>query len=403
MRLLAALLVVLLLVGSGGAGASHSAADRADASQRTQAQAVPVADTETVANATNSTGANVTVREETLMDITLRENGDARWNVTARYLLGDDNETEAFRELAAEYEDGRADFGLTSGPFERIVERVNDSVERSMEIREVGRSAQLRRNGTVGVLSLSFTWTNFTEISDNQIVLGDAFWLGSDTWLPTLGDEQTLTISVPNSYYLSSGSPSGGKIVNGTVLRYEGPQQFERGDFDMTYSPKNTETPTTTPKEGFLPGGSGLWGAVVVFLLLTGSFGAYALAQRRGVDPTPAAEPSSADAPDDDDAGASAAEPRANDDGNALADERASEDESEPEPELLSDEERVLRLLRDNDGRMKQGQIVKETNWSNAKVSQLLSKMDDNDDVDKLRIGRENLITLPDEDVTEMG
>ena len=28
--------------------------------------------------------------------------------------------------------------------------------------------------------------------------------------------------------------------------------------------------------------------------------------------------------------------------------------------------------------------------------------MDDNDDVDKLRIGRENLITLPDEDVTDV-
>ncbi len=399
MRLLAALLVVLLLVGSGGAGASHPTADRAEASQRTLA--VPVTDTETVANATNSTGANATVREETLMDITLRENGDARWNVTARYLLADDNESEAFRGLAAEYEDGRADFGPTSVPFERIVERVNASVDRSMELREVGRSAQLRRNGTVGVLSLSFTWTNFTEISDGQIILGDAFWFGSDTWLPTLGDEQTLTISIPNSYYLSSGSPSGGKIVNGTVLRYDGPQQFERGDFEMTYSPKSTETPTTTPKEGFLPGGSGLWGAVVVFLLLTGSFGAYALAQRRGVDPTPTAEPSSVDAPDDD-AGASAATPRANDDEEAPAEERAPDDDSEPGSELLSDEERVLRLLRNNDGRMKQGQIVKETNWSNAKVSQLLSKMDDNDDVDKLRIGRENLITLPDEDVTEM-
>jgi len=50
---------------------------------------------------------------------------------------------------------------------------------------------------------------------------------------------------------------------------------------------------------------------------------------------------------------------------------------------------------------MKQADIVSETNWSNAKVSQLLSKMNDNDEVDKLRIGRENLITLPDEDVTD--
>ncbi|MFC7047136.1 helix-turn-helix transcriptional regulator [Halobacteriaceae archaeon GCM10025711] len=43
---------------------------------------------------------------------------------------------------------------------------------------------------------------------------------------------------------------------------------------------------------------------------------------------------------------------------------------------------------------MKQADIVKETGWSNAKVSQLLSGMDEDGDIDKLRIGRENLITL---------
>ena len=74
----------------------------------------------------------------------------------------------------------------------------------------------------------------------------------------------------------------------------------------------------------------------------------------------------------------------------------------EPDPELLSDEERVLRLLDDNGGRMKQANIVKETGWSNAKVSQLLSSMDEDDRIDKLRIGRENLISFPDEDVTEI-
>ena len=50
---------------------------------------------------------------------------------------------------------------------------------------------------------------------------------------------------------------------------------------------------------------------------------------------------------------------------------------------------------------MKQAQIVSETGWSNAKVSQLLSSMDDADRVDKLRIGRENLISLPEESVVD--
>ena len=78
-------------------------------------------------------------------------------------------------------------------------------------------------------------------------------------------------------------------------------------------------------------------------------------------------------------------------------DEAAGEipDGSEP-TRLLSDEERVLRLLSANDGRMKQAAIVSETDWSNAKVSQLLSEMAEHDQIEKLRIGRENLISLPD-------
>ncbi|MFT4890965.1 MAG: putative membrane protein, partial [Halobacteriales archaeon] len=79
------------------------------------------------------------------------------------------------------------------------------------------------------------------------------------------------------------------------------------------------------------------------------------------------------------------------------------DDDGGIDPELLSDEERVERLLERNGGRMKQGDIVKETGWSNAKVSQLLSSMAEEERINKLRIGRENLITLPDEDVTDFG
>ena len=46
---------------------------------------------------------------------------------------------------------------------------------------------------------------------------------------------------------------------------------------------------------------------------------------------------------------------------------------------------------------MKQATIVDETDWSDAKVSQLLSAMAEEGRVDKLRLGRENLISLPED------
>lgn len=66
-----------------------------------------------------------------------------------------------------------------------------------------------------------------------------------------------------------------------------------------------------------------------------------------------------------------------------------------PEPAVLTDEERVHRLLESNGGRMHQTRIVEETEWSKSKVSMLLSEMESEGTISKLRVGRENIISQP--------
>jgi uncharacterized membrane protein len=68
--------------------------------------------------------------------------------------------------------------------------------------------------------------------------------------------------------------------------------------------------------------------------------------------------------------------------------------EQSPASDEQSDEQRVLELLRENNGRIKQARIVERTDWSKSKVSLLLSEMESNDQISKLRVGRENLISL---------
>lgn len=66
-----------------------------------------------------------------------------------------------------------------------------------------------------------------------------------------------------------------------------------------------------------------------------------------------------------------------------------------PEPDdILTDEGRVLNLLTENRGRMKQVDIVEETGWSKSKVSRLLSRMEERGDINRLRVGRGNLVYL---------
>ncbi|MEA1931485.1 DUF7343 domain-containing protein [Halohasta litorea] len=60
----------------------------------------------------------------------------------------------------------------------------------------------------------------------------------------------------------------------------------------------------------------------------------------------------------------------------------------------IRDEERIRRLLSAHEGRLKQSQIVEATDWSKSKVSRLLSSMEDDGEITRVRLGRENLVCL---------
>ncbi len=62
--------------------------------------------------------------------------------------------------------------------------------------------------------------------------------------------------------------------------------------------------------------------------------------------------------------------------------------------EFLTDREKVRRLISNNGGRMKQSEIVSSVDWSKAKVSRLLADLEEDGQVTKLRLGRENLVCL---------
>ncbi|SEP22367.1 IclR helix-turn-helix domain-containing protein [Halogranum amylolyticum] len=89
--------------------------------------------------------------------------------------------------------------------------------------------------------------------------------------------------------------------------------------------------------------------------------------------------------------------PAAGDGSMETTDAEAADDElpfdlSDP----LTDEDEVLKLLYEADGRLRQSEINNSTEWSKSKVSRLLSRMEDEGKIRKITIGRENLVTLAD-------
>lgn len=61
---------------------------------------------------------------------------------------------------------------------------------------------------------------------------------------------------------------------------------------------------------------------------------------------------------------------------------------------ILTNEEVVCRLLERNERRMRQSQIIESTEWSKAKVSRVLSDLEEEGVVNRVRIGRENVVDL---------
>ena len=300
------------------------------------------------------------------MRIELQPDGDAVWIVRLGFDLETANETVAFDRLADEYAAGRTDL-LEIEPFETAAARAAAEIGRPMEVRNASRAVYWI--GDRGVLELRFTWTAFADRTSDRLELGDAFRTGSGSWLPRLSAGQSLTIEFPPGFAAQSLSHP---LRNGTFT-FEGPLTFEPGEPSATLvRQEGPLSPTPTPPDplGGLDAVSIL--GVVVALVVLGAIAYLALSRLSWTGDEPAGTRPDAPGGDDGDGGG----------GESV--------------ELLSDEERVLRLLAEHDGRMKQATIVDRTDWSNAKVSQLLTEMAEADKVEKLRIGRENLISLPD-------
>jgi len=350
----------------------------------------------------------------------LQEDGDANVTVAVEYTLESANQTEAFRDVGADFEDGRV--GPSAATFERAASAASEATGREMSITAVQRNATIR-NGTdesVGRLELTFQWERFAVADDGRLRVGDAYEAPNGTWLPGLRDDQRLRVVAPDGYAYDDGGE--GNLEDGALV-WDGPTRFDPGDLQVVVSgdgPTPPEPPNRGPTTSEQPNGSGpdepggeglvaqlfspaVGGPLVVVAL--GLVGLYAFVSRwdgeevtgatavdGGATPEGTADP--ADAP----AAAASPEPSAEGDPDATDDTGEEGPFAGVDEELLSDEERVERLLEFNGGRMKQATIVTETGWSNAKVSQLLSAMDDAGRVDKLRIGRENLISLPEVD-----
>lgn len=316
----------------------------------------------------------------------VRENGDADWRVTYRLVLDDDDEIQAFEELQDDIDDGPDAY---LDPFEERIRDLAESAEqttgREMGIRNVSIETEHQRQpqADIGRVTYSFEWSGFAAAEDDELRAGDAV----DRLF--LDVDEDLTIAWPADYRLGSHQPEG--QLGEDRVTWQGRIEFDTGEPRVvvtTGDPGETDD-VGDPDEDDDPGeDDGDADGGLVSPLLAGLIGlgiVLAVAATALVFRRQASEESPLARNERDDGG--------------QPDEATDESDTPSSQELLSPEERVLELVEANGGRMKQKQVTEELDWSAARTSQVVGKLREAGTLESFRLGRENVLTLPDTDI----
>lgn len=362
---LRALFVVLVVIGCAGASLPFASSGvAADAGGPGAALQEMPAEQERLENA-----------DEIHINVFLTENGSATFVVDYRYQLeGENDSTEEWEEVRADLESNRDAYTQAEADdWNETLAEGENATDREMNISNVSVSTDESTNPrNIGHVEFTFEWSSFAHVVMNEIEVGDAL-SGF-----TLVDDTTLQIVGPEGYVVYDHDPSPDDSSENSVFwNGDGTEFTDDQPRVVLIEEGNSAAETDNSDDGpAMP-----WVAVAAALALLASIGAAGWWLKHGrnegtVARTDDTTPVTNGAPEPDDS-------------------------DEPPPELLSNEEHVLRLLEQRGGRIKQQEVVSELDWTEAKTSQVVSGLREDGEIEVFRIGRENVLALPDENETE--
>lgn len=319
--------------------------------------------------------------DDILMEIDVEDDGDAAWKIEYRMRLETEEDEQAFADLQEDIEsDPEAYVERFRDRMESTAESASESTGREMAITDVGVEAEKEEIPRErGVVTYTFRWSNFAAVDGDRLHVGDAIdglFLDEDT---------ALIVRWSGVYELVSASPTPSETRELSVV-YDGPTNFGSGEPRLELGPPGAATPAETDR--VLPFSPVVAAALAMLLLALIGGGAFVAVRRRNDEP--GGEDSESDGTD---------EPTA--DGEAAGSATGTAGDV-PDSELLSNEEQVLQLIEQRGGRMKQKEVAEQLEWTDAKTSQVTKKLREEGDLEGFRLGRENVLALPEEDDGEL-
>ncbi|MFC6716187.1 helix-turn-helix transcriptional regulator [Natrialbaceae archaeon GCM10025810] len=351
--------------------------------------------------------ATLPVPDSHLTEIEVAENGTAFVTLEYEYLLEEDgtddgNESDAggadedgdepvdWEELNASVDQREDEYVATFEErwSETATEAANETGREEMAIRDVSIGTdETTTPHEYGYVRVTFVWEEFAYVELPMIEIGDAIEEYE------LDDHMRLVIAWPESHEATSIEPQPDDRRESAAVWDGDESEFFEGEPTVEVveaSETGGDGPAGGSSDAEFPATWLLVGGVALALTAVGAAGWWYRSGRTGSEP--AAPTASAESP----VAASGLEDPPEGEGEAHADEPDG-----PPPELLSNEEHVLRLLEERGGRMKQQEVVSELDWTEAKTSQVVTGLREDDEIDVFRIGRENVLTLPDDEREE--
>lgn len=308
--------------------------------------------------------------DNTVTRIQVHPSGDATWTVQIRTRLETQQQVEeyqafqdAFRQNTSKYLDPFSD------RIRAVVNRAANATGRPMAASNFSASTSIQEvPRRWGVVTFEFTWSGFAEQRNGRLVVGDVFQGGF-----FLAANDSLKIAVADGYDVTSVEPAPDERDAGVMI-WHGREDFSDGHPAVVI--EAGQSPTTTGVRTLIGGQTGLYigGALLVALIAIGSYALWRRGTFRG--------------------GSTGSE------GTSVATttEEGGSGPTVDDGAVKTDPERVEVLLERHGGRMKQAAIADELEWSDSKVSRVVSGMVDEGIVTKLQLGRENLVELAEEE-----
>lgn len=310
--------------------------------------------------------------DNTVTHITVQSSGNAIWTVQIRTRLDTQQRLNDFQAFSASVKQNASTY---LDPFRssitKTVSRAGTATGRPMKAHNFSLSTSIQEvPRRWGVVTFAFTWDGFAAHENGELVVGDVFQGGF-----FLAENDSLVIAINRSRaHFGAVEPDPDETTAGQLTWYG------RADFADSHpsvvivpNPSANTTKTNALTRWFAGLHRGL--ALTIGGLLLGglvAIGGYSLWRRAPIR-GPRAEPPNATS-----AGLDPAEDHTTPTGDVI----------------LTDAERVEQTLNAHGGRMKQADIATALEWSPSKVSRTIAEMVEDNKVNKLQLGRENLVEL---------